>query len=248
MVQQTLDKLHAMKLRGMAQAFEDQISKVSHDKLSFEDRIAMIVDSEFTFRENRKLEARFKAAHLKLNATIEDIDFRKSRGLDRSVILTLATCEWIRHHHNVVIIGATGSGKSYIGEALAQKACRQGFLAGVYRSTKLFLALKTARGDGSYRKLLNKLKKTNPLVIDDLPLYPLEDTERRDFLEIMEDRYDFSSTVLTSQYPTSEWHTLIGGPTVADAILDRIVHNSHRIALKGEESMRKVKSSLKIPG
>jgi DNA replication protein DnaC len=244
MVQQTIEKLRTMKLSGMARAFEDQIAQPSYDKLSYQERVAMLVDQEYTYRENRKLAARLKSAHLKLDASIEDIDFRKSRGLDRSVIMSLATCDWIRHHHNVVIIGATGSGKSYIGEALAQKACREGFPADIYRSTKLFAALDTARKDGSYRKLLNKLKRTNPLVLDDLPLNPLNDAERRDLLEIMEDRYGFSSTVLTSQYPVAEWHTLIGGPTLADAILDRIDHNSHRIELKGE-SMRKIKSNLK---
>jgi len=227
----------------MADAIRQQLEQPSVQDLGFEERIAMIVDREWLFRENRRLTRRLKAARLKQHAAVEDIDFRQPRGLDKSVMLTLSNCQWIRNHQNVIITGPTGIGKSYLAEALAQKACREGFTALYYRSSRIFRDLAIARGDGNYSKLLIRLAKTDLLVVDDWGLSSLTDAERRDFLEVMEDRHSIRSTVITSQYPVTKWHELIGEPTLADAILDRIVHNAHKIVLKGE-SMRKTQSKL----
>lgn len=243
MIQQTLEKLSQMRLHTIADALRDQLQQPSLQELSFEERIAMLVDREWIARENRKLQRRLKAARLKQQASVEDIDFRHPRGLDKSVMLTLSNCNWIRNHQNVIITGQTGIGKSYLGEALAQKACREGFTALYYRAPHLFRDMAIARGDGSYGKLLGKLAKTDILIVDDWGLSPLNDAERRDFLEIMEDRHGIRSTVITSQYPVAKWHELIGEPTLADAILDRIIHNAHKIILKGE-SLRKTKAKL----
>jgi len=232
-----------MRLHIIADALRDQLQQPSLQELSFEERIAMLVDREWISRENRKLQRRLKAARLKQQASVEDIDFRHPRGLDKSVMLTLSNCNWIRNHQNVIVTGQTGIGKSYLAEAFAQKACREGFTALYYRVPRLFRDLAIARGDGSYGKLLGKIAKTDLLVVDDWGLSPLNDAERRDFLEIMEDRHGIRSTVITSQYPVAKWHELIGEPTLADAILDRIVHNAHKIILKGE-SLRKAKAKL----
>jgi DNA replication protein DnaC len=232
-----------MRLHTIADALRDQLQQPSLQELSFEERIAMLVDREWIARENRKLQRRLKAARLKQQASIEDIDFRHPRGLDKSVMLTLSNCNWIRNHQNVIVTGQTGIGKSYLAEAFAQKACREGFTALYYRVPRLFRDLAITRGDGSYGKLLGKIAKTDLLVVDDWGLSPLNDAERRDFLEIMEDRHGTRSTVITSQYPVAKWHELIGEPTLADAILDRIVHNAHKIILKGE-SLRKTKAKL----
>ncbi len=243
MVHQTVEKLYQMRLDTMAAAFKEQLERPSTGSLSFEDRFAMIVDREWISRENRKLTKRLKAARLRLKATVEDIDYGHPRGLDKSVMRSLITGQWIKSRQNVIITGPTGIGKSYLSEALADKACRDGFTALRYRATRLMREMEIARGDGSYIKLLNRMAKIDLLVIDDWVMEPLTDTERRDFLEIMEDRHGLKSTVITSQYPVTKWHERIGEPTTADAILDRIVHNAHRIPLKGE-SMRKTRSSL----
>jgi DNA replication protein DnaC len=241
---QTMEKLYQMRLHTMAVAFREQMEQPSMGSLSFEERFAMIVDREATHRDNRKLARRLKAARLKMKATVEDIDYRHPRGLDKSVMRSLITCQWLKSHQNVIITGPTGIGKTYISEALADKACRDGFTAVCYRMPRLARELEIARGDGSYIKLLNRLAKIDLLVIDDW-MDPLTDTERRDFREIMEDRHDLKSLVITSQYPVSKWHELIGEPTNADAILDRIVHNAHRITLKGE-SLRKTRANLTV--
>jgi DNA replication protein DnaC len=243
MLHQTIEKLSQMKLHTMATALQEQLEKPSLNGLSFEDRFAMIVDREWTSREDRKLTRRLKAARLKTQASVEDIDYQHPRGLDKSVIRSLASCQWIRSHHNVIITGPTGIGKTYLAEAFPNKACREGFTAVYYRSTRLFGELQIARGDGSYFKLLAKLAKVDLLSIDDWAMDPLTEQERKDFLELMEDRHGLKSTLITSQYPVSKWHDRIGEPTTADAILDRIVHNAHKITLKGE-SMRKTKADL----
>lgn len=241
---QTIEQLHQMRLHTMAAAFKEECERPNNSELTFEDRVAMVVEREWLFRENRKTGTRLKAAGLKHQATIEDIDFRSPRGLDKSVILSLASCQWIKNHSNVIITGPTGIGKSYLAEALTNKACREGYTARYYRASRFFRELAMARGDGSYAVLLQKLAKTDLLAIDDWGLAPLETAERRDLLEIMEDRYGIRSTLFTSQYPVTTWHELIGEPTLADAILDRIVHNAHKILLNGEDSMRKTKSNL----
>ena len=243
MINQTVEKLYQMRLDTLAAAFKEQLEQPSLGNLSFEERFAMIVDREWTSRENRKLARRLKAARLRLKATVEDIDYRHPRDLDKSVMRSLITCQWIKGHQNVIITGPTGIGKSYISEALADKACRDGFTALDYRATLLLKELEISRGDGSYLKFLDRMAKIDLLIIDDWVMDPLTDTERRDFLEIMEGRHGFKSTVITSQYPVAKWHERIGEPTTADAILDRIIHNAHRITLKGE-SMRKTRSSL----
>jgi len=243
MLHHTIEKLSQMKLYTMATALREQTEQPSLSSLSFEDRFAMIVDREWTSREDRKLTRRLKAARLRTQATVEDIDYQHPRGLDKSVIRSLASCQWITSHHNVIVTGPTGIGKSYLAEAFANKACREGFTAVRYRSTRLFGELEIARGDGSYFRLLAKLAKIDLLAIDDWPAEPLTDQERRHFMEVMEDRHGLKSTLITSQYPVSKWHDLIGEPTMADAILDRILHNAHKIPLKGE-SMRKKKITL----
>lgn len=243
MINQSIEKLHQMRLNTMATAFGEQINSPATGELSFEERFAMLVDQEWTFRENRKLERRLKSARLRQQASIEDIDFRHPRGLDKSVVLSLAGCQWITQHQNIIISGPTGIGKSYIAEAFANKACREGYTALCYRSPRLFKELELARGDGSYMKALKKLAKTDVLVVDDWGLSILTEPERRDFLEIMEDRHGMRSTIMTSQYPVSKWFDLVGESTMADAIMDRIVHNAHKITLKGE-SLRKKRAKL----
>ncbi len=240
---QTIEILSQMKLHTMATAFKEQLEQPSLSSLSFEDRFAMIVDREWASREDRKLTKRLRSARLRTNATIENIDYQHPRGLDKSVIRSLASCQWITSHNNVIITGPTGIGKTYISEAFANKACREGFTAVQYRSTRLFDELKIAKADGSYLKVIARLAKMDLLVIDDWAVDPLTSDERSRFLEVMEDRYSLKATIITSQYPVSKWHDRIGEPTMADAILDRIVHNSHKIPLKGE-SMRKTKTNL----
>jgi len=243
MNQQSIEKLYQMRLNTMAEAFREQMKSISMMDLSFEERFAMCVDSEWTFRENRKLKNRLKKAHIKHDAAVEDIDFRHPRGLDKSYLLSLANCQWIKSHQNFIITGPTGIGKSYIADAMTNKACREGFSAICYRYPRLLREFELARVDGSYMKLLDKLAKTDLLVIDDFGLAPLSDSERRDLLEIMDDRHNTRSTLITSQYPVSDWHSMIGEQTIADAILDRIVHNAHKLSLTGE-SMRKTKTML----
>jgi DNA replication protein DnaC len=240
---QTIEKLYQMRLHTMAMAFKEELERPNNTDLTFEDRFAMLVEREWMFRENRRFTTRLKAAKLKHQASLEDIDFRHPRGMDKSQFLSLASCQWIKNHQNVIITGPTGIGKSYLSEALANKACRESYTAKYYRAPRLFQDLAMARGDGSYAALLQKIAKAELLVIDDWGIAPLTDSERRDVLEVMEDRHGIRSTLLTSQYPVTTWHDIIGEPTMADAILDRIVHNAHKITLTGE-SMRKTKSSL----
>lgn len=240
---QTIEKLHQMRLHTMAVAFKEELERPNNTDLTFEDRMALLVEREWLFRENRQLETRLKAARIKHQAVLEDIDFRYPRGLEKSLILSLAGCQWIKSHNNLIITGPTGIGKSYLAAALANKACREGYTARYYRSSRLLQELAMARGDGSYAALLLKISKADLLVIDDWGLAPLTDLERRDILEIMEDRHGLHSTLITSQFPVTTWHDLIGEPTLADAILDRIVHNAHKLILDGE-SMRKTKSTL----
>ena len=243
MDQQTIEKLWQMRLEGMVTAFKEQTEQSNMGSLSFEERFAMIVEREWTSRENRRLALRLKNARFNQQATVEDIDYRHHRGLDKSVVRTLAACQWVKKTQNIIICGPTGIGKSYIAEALAQKACREGSTAYRTKVSRLFRELEIARGDGSYLKLLSRYARIDVLVIDDWGMSQLNDMERKDFLEIMEDRYNTKSTIITSQYPVAKWHDLIGEPTVADAILDRIVHNAHKIILKGD-SMRKNRSNL----
>ena len=241
--EQTFDKLYALKLDGMAEALKDQLGKAGMDGLAFEERFALLVDAQYLWKDNKRTQRLLKSAKLKLAASMEDIDYRSARGLDKSVLLSLANCDWVRNHRNVIIVGPTGIGKTYLSCALAHRASRVGMSAFYTRSPKLYYALAMARADGSYARMLAKLAKTSVLVIDDLGMAQMTEAERNDLLEVIEDRHGSASTVITSQLPVEHWHEVIGDPTIADAILDRLVHNAHKITLKGE-SMRKRKSSL----
>ena len=240
--QQTIDQLLRMKLKGMSYAYQEQLQQPAQD-LSFEERFGLIVDREWTYREDRRLKRRLKAAKLREPACVEDIDYHHPRGLDRSVLKSLTSCQWISKNQNLILIGPTGSGKTYLACALANQACRLGFMTLYVRISKLLHDFQIAKADGSYSKLLAKLAKLNLLIIDDWGLTPLTPAERRDLLEILDDRYNRGSTLITSQFPINTWHELIGEPTIADAILDRLVHPAHKITLKGD-SMRKVRSPL----
>jgi DNA replication protein DnaC len=241
--EQTFEKLYAMKLVGMAEALKDQMGRADMDGLTFEERLAMLVDAQTLFRENKRMKRLLENAKLKLPATMEDVDYRTSRGLDKSVFLKLGTCEWVRSHRNVIIVGPTGVGKSYLACALAHKACREGMSSFYIRTPKLYYMLAMARADGSYARVLAKLAKPAVLILDDLGLSALTGQERQDLLEVIEDRHGSTSTIVTSQLPVEHWHEVIGDPTIADALLDRLVHNAHKITLKGE-SLRRKKSTL----
>jgi DNA replication protein DnaC len=239
----TVEKLAALKLQGMMRAFEEQRRSEEFASLSFEQRLGLLVDREITERENRRLHTRLKQAKLRHQSCMEAIDYRQPRGLDKSLLTSLASCQWIRQHLNVLIIGPTGVGKSFIACALAHRACLEGFKVRYFRTPRLFQDLAIARADGSYGKVLNTLAKIHLLVIDDWGLAVLTDHEQRDVLEILEDRHGIHSTIVASQVPIEHWHEIIGNLTLADAILDRLVHNAYKIKLKGE-SMRKKQSGL----
>ncbi len=237
--QQTLNKLFVMRLNGMADAFRQQLEQTGLGELSFEERFGMLVDRQWSWKEDRALSRRLRTSRLKSTVTVEDIDYQTPRGLDRSLLRSLtAESEWVKKHQNVILTGATGVGKSWLAGALAHKACRDGYSAYYVRTTQLFREMALAHADGSFSRLLRRLVLTDVLVIDDWAMAPLTDVERRDFLEICDDRYQTRSTILTSQIPVANWHAQVGDPTSADSILDRLMHNAHRIELKGD-SMRK---------
>jgi len=239
--EQTLEKLYAMKLNGIAEAFAEQLQQPHMTELSFEERFGLVVDRQWIWKEDRRMKRLLRNAKLRVAACIEDIDYKTPRGMDKSVIVSLASCHWVRQAQNVIIVGPTGVGKTYLACALANRACRQGLSAYYIRAPRLFHDVALAKADGSYVKLMNKLAKTKVLIIDDLGLAPLADQQRRDLLEVIEDRQGLASTIVTSQLPVENWHDSIGDPTMADAILDRLVHNAHRITLKGT-SMREKRS------
>lgn len=238
----TLDKLAALKLTGMLEAMQEQRQMSAYGELSFEERLGMLVDREVTMRQNRLIAGRMKRAALRQEAAVEDIDYRHPRGLDRSVVQSLSTCQWVRARRNCLITGPTGVGKSYLACAFAQKAIREGCSARYERLSRLLGQLTASRHDGTYYARLSALAHVDLLVLDDWGVTPLTDDNRRDLLELLDDRYDRKSTLVTSQMPVGTWHPYIANPTFADAILDRLLHNSHRIVLSGE-SMRKVKAA-----
>lgn len=243
MIQQTLDKLYQMKLSGMADSVREQIANPTAASLSFEDRLALAVDRQWDLKENRALARRLYIAKLKQKAAIEDIDFRAHRGLDKGVLLSIAECNFIGSHSNIIITGPTGVGKTYIACAIANRACRRRFSVRYFGCGNLLSAATIARGSGSYQSLLTRLEKTDLLVIDDWGMYPLDSDAARDIFEILEDRAHRGSTLIVSQVPIENWYDIIAAPTIADAILDRLVHNAYRIELTGE-SMRKKLSPL----
>jgi DNA replication protein DnaC len=247
--EQTFQKLYSLKLHGMAQALEEQLRRTDVSSLSFEERLAMLVDAQWLWQENRSLAARLRNARLKQSASMEDINYRHARRLDRGQIRSLASCEWVRNHHNVVITGPAGTGKTYLCCALLQKACREGFKVLYTGAEKFFRNLAVAYADGSFDKLLSKLVRIDVLAIDDWGIATLGDQQRRHLLEVLEDRNESRSTLLTSQFPVDSWHELVGSPTLADAILERILTQSHKIELQGE-SMRRLsggKDSKEVP-
>lgn len=243
--EETYRKLYEMKLMGMAEAFLEMNKNAPGDKLSFGEKVAHMVDKEWIARENRRLTRLLRAAKLTSDASMEDVWTTPGRGVAKAAIRDLSACRWIDNNHNVICIGKTGCGKSYMASALAQAACRRGFRTLYARVPRLLQELAIARADGTYARVLARIAKLRVLVLDDFLIAPLKDAERRDLLEILEDRYDRSSTIITSQLPTDKWHPALGDPTVADAICDRVVHNAHVLHLKGP-SGRKQKG-LKTP-
>jgi len=242
--EQTFAKLQAMKLHGMSAAFEEYVRGPAHDDMSFEERFTLMVERQWCWKEDRALGRRLQHAGLRQSACLEDINYRHHRGLKRAQIEQLASSQWIKQHQNCIITGETGVGKSYLACALAQKACRDGYRALYYYVPKLFRELAVAQVDGSLMTLLKKIAKADLLVIDDWGLSTLKPTQYRDFLEVLDDRHGAGSTLITSQFPIDAWHDIIADPTVADAILDRLVHTAHRIVLTGE-SMRKPRGTDK---
>jgi len=234
----TLAKLEALRLFGMLRALNDQMQMPDCASLSFDERLGLLVDREATDRQNQRLAVRLKRARLRQPAAPEDVDFRHPRGLDRAQFLSLCSCEWIRSRDNLLITGPTGVGKTYLACALAQKACREGYTAHYARTGRLLGELAMGRADGTYARRLTALARLDLLVLDDWCLAPLTDEQRRDLLEVLDDRYDRRSTLVAAQLPVENWHQALGDPTLADAILDRLVHNAHKIPLQGE-SMRK---------
>jgi DNA replication protein DnaC len=242
--QPTLDKMQEMRMPAMAEAFDEQLRSSQYAELSFEERLGLLIDAEWTSRQQRKLQRRLKSAKLRYPASLEDLNFRASRGLDRQVVLALGSCSWIAEHHNLILTGPTGTGKTYLACALVERACRSGYSAYYVRAPRLLHDLAIARADGSYGRLLVRLAKTQLLAIDDWLITPLKESQRQDLLEVIEDRSECASTLVATQLTTDAWHAAIGEPTLADAICDRLIHRAHKIELKGP-SMRKPRRSAK---
>lgn len=236
--QETQDRLNAMRLRTMAQVFRELVDKPDSG-LTFAEKVGMMVDREWVERDNRSTGRRVREAKLPSTGAIEEVVTDSARGLDKSVLRSLATCSWVRAKQNVIVMGPTGVGKSFLGCALANAACRQGFRALYVRVPRLVHQLSVARADGTYASELGRISRFDVLVLDDFLIAPMKDTERRDLLEVLEDRYDHSSTVITSQVPTKTWHEMLADPTIADAICDRLVHNAHVIKIGGPSIRRK---------
>lgn len=243
LTQPTIEKLNAMKLTAMAKAFADQMQCPDITQLTFEERFGLIVDHQMTDLENRRMQNRLKKAKLRLPACLEDLDFKQGRGLDRSTVMSLALNQWVTSHHNILVTGPTGAGKSYLACALAQKACRDGYATLYQRVPRLLQEIAVSRLDGRYAKLIAPIIKCEVLILDDLLISPLTREEQRELLEIVEERYDRKATIVTSQLPVKAWHDAMQDPTLADAILDRLVHNAYKLELKGE-SMRRKRSML----
>ena len=241
LIEETLQKLHALRLPTMAQATREMLESSPSHQLSFEDKLGIIVDREWTERDNRRVARRIREAKLSTRASLEAVECDAARGIDKSLIKQLTTCQWAKSKQNVCVTGATGTGKSFLAAALAESACRHGLRALFVRVPRLVEDLAIARASGAYSSALAKLSRIDVLVLDDFLLAPMKDAERRDVLEVLEDRYERSSTVITSQLPTKSWHGALNDPTIADAICDRLLHNAHVVELRGP-SMRKKKA------
>lgn len=246
LTQPLLDKLTQLRLPAFRAALEEQLHNPQYTELPFEDRLGLLVDRECTHRDNNRLQRRLRTARLPLPATIEDLDLSPSRGIDRRLVLQLAQAEWISRHLNILILGPTGVGKTFLASALAHSACRYNFTVRYLRTSRLLHQITLARADGSYPELLDTFARVQLLVLDDWLRDPLTRTQSQDLLEILDDRYGRASTMIATQVPVAEWHVRFPDPTIGDAILDRLVHNAYRLNLKGE-SRRKVNSPLTMP-
>lgn len=243
LMEPTLEKLRAMRLEGMAQSWMGQQKETDIAKLGFDERLALLVDAEWMNRENKRVKRALKEAKLKLGeASLENVDYAARRELDKATVRQLASCKWVHEHQAILITGATGTGKTYLGCALAQQACRKGFRAVYRRASRLFDELRIARADGTYPRVLARFARVDVLLIDDFGISPVTDEERRHLLELLEDRYNTRSTIVTSQLAPGDWHDYLADATLADAICDRIVHHAHRLVLKGP-SRRKERSA-----
>ncbi len=246
LTQPLLDKLTQLRLSALRAALQEQLGHPQYAELSFEDRLALLIDQECTHRDHKRLQRRLKAAQLPLPATLEDLDLSPARGLDRRLVLQLAQGEWVRQHLNTLVLGPTGAGKTFLACVLANAACRADLTVRYQRTSRLLQQLALAHVDGSYAQLLESLARVHLLVLDDWLRDPLTRTQAQDLLEIVDDRYGRSSTLVATQVPVTEWHARIPDPTLGDAILDRLVHNAYRLELQGE-SRRRANSHLPMP-
>jgi DNA replication protein DnaC len=242
LLQPLTDKLRDMRFYGLLSGLQEQSENPEYKKLSFEERLGMLVDTEWAQRKERRLKSRIKKAKFREKALMEDLDLSPERGLDRGQVLYLSQSEWIKNHLNTIVIGATGTGKTYIVCSLGDAACKNGFMVLFFQMSKLLRDISASRADGSYEKLLNRLSKTRLLILDDWLLDGLSLTQTRDMLEIIDDRYKRGSTIFATQLPVSEWHSRFEDPTLADAIMDRVVHNAYRLELKGESKRKRQKN------
>jgi DNA replication protein DnaC len=247
LIHPVIEKCQQLRLKSLAKMLKEQSSQSGIEHLSFEERLGLLIDVELTDRENRRLQTRLRKAKLRHEACIEDIDYKSPRDLDKSLLISLSQCQWIRSHQNILIVGPTGTGKTFLACALAHKACLSGYTSLYHRLPRLLSDLQLGKGDGRYRKSMEELAKVDVLILDDFGLTPFTDEHRRDLLELLDDRHEKRSTIVTSQLPVKLWHETIGNGTLADAILDRLVHHANRFEMKGE-SLRKIKSSLTKEG
>jgi DNA replication protein DnaC len=243
LMQQTREHLHTLRLTGMLEALDEQLGQPAMAELSFEERLAMLVDREILYRENRRLDRLLRAARLRVAACVEDIDYRHPRGLEKARMASLVALDWVRQSLNLCLTGPTGCGKTWLACALGNEACRRGFSVRYLRLPRLFEMLRIAHGDGSYSKLMNQLLKTDLLILDDWGIQKISAAQRNDLMEVIEDRHGRRSTLIASQLPIEHWHEYIGEATIADAVLDRLLHGAHRLNLSGD-SMRKSKAKL----
>jgi DNA replication protein DnaC len=240
LIEETIEKLLALRLPTMAAATREVLQSAPSEQLSFEDKLGLVVDREWSERDNRRVARRIKEARLGTSASLEQIDCDGARGLDKALVRQLMSCQWAKQKQNIIITGATGTGKSFVASALAEAACRQGMRALFVRVPRVVEELAVARASGAYASTLAKISRIDVVVLDDFLLTPMKDAERRDLLEVLEDRYSRASTIITSQMPTKTWHDALNDPTIADAICDRVLHNAHLVELHGQ-SMRKKK-------